>query len=370
MIKCPDYISNLKPYVPGKSIEELKKEYGLKNIFKLASNENPIGPSPKAVKAMKSTFKEINRYPDINATELREKIAGKFNINFENIVVGNGSEGIMANILRSYLSGDDEIITSEATFIGFQVLARGRANVTHFVPMPRQSYKFDLEEILKKINSKTKIIYLCNPNNPTGTIFTKNQFLNFIENVPKNILVIMDEAYFEYAMENENYVNSQSFELKNVISLRTFSKIYGIAGARIGYGFADNKVVETIMKVKLPFEPSLISQKGAIAALDDDDFLVTSKDLNKKGYNRIINEFNKISSDNKIRIIESSANFIMFELKSEEEVNNLNKLFLSDGIIIRPLKPFGLPECFRVTIGKEDEVEAFLNSFNKHINEY
>ena len=198
MFKTPDFIKNLKPYVPGKSIEELQREFGLTDIYKIASNENPLGPSPRAIEAMKNLINEIHRYPDVGAIDLREKIGKKFNVPLKNIAVGSGSESIMANILRCFLCEGDEIITSEATFIGFQVLAMGRNNVTHYVPMSRETYKFDLDAILNKINKNTKIIYLCNPNNPTGTIITKSEFNEFYAKVPKDVIILFDEAYLEY----------------------------------------------------------------------------------------------------------------------------------------------------------------------------
>ncbi len=367
MIKTPDYIANLKPYVPGKPIEELQREFSLPEVFKLASNENPLGPSPKAVEAMKDAFNDIHRYPDPGAYDLRTKIARKFDVDYSNICVGSGSEGIMANLLRSYLCEGDEMITSEATFIGFQVLARGRANKTHFVPMSRDSYKFDTEAIASRINEKTKIIYLCNPNNPTGTIITKDEFENLYSRIPKNVLIIMDEAYFEYAQNKGNYPDSMNYKYDNVITLRTFSKIYGIAGVRIGYGISHKEIAETIMKVKLPFEPNSIAKAGADAALDDTEFVEKSLKLNERGYDYLTEELQKHSDKGKLKIITSYANFIMIDLFNEEKVDYINNSLLKEGVIIRPLKAFGLPECLRITIGVEKENKAFIEAFNKYI---
>jgi histidinol-phosphate aminotransferase len=366
-MKIPDYIKNLKPYVPGRPIEEIQKEFNLKTIHKIASNENPLGPSPKAIEAMINITSGLNRYPDIGAMELRGKIAEKFNVKIENIAVGNGSEGIMANILRSFLCEGDEMITSKASFIGFQVLARGRANKFIEVPMSNIDYKFDLNAILHQINDKTKVIYLCNPNNPTGTIFTKKEFDDFIKKVPESIIVIMDEAYFEYAEDNPEYPDSMKYRLDNVITLRTFSKIYGIAGARIGYGFGHKVLMETLMKVKLPFEPGNMAQAGAVGALDDIDFINKSKKLNKEGYKYFIEELSKISDEKNFKIIPSFANFLMLDLGSPERVNKINESLLREGVIIRPLIAFGLPHCIRITMGLKEENEAFINSFKKFI---
>jgi histidinol-phosphate aminotransferase len=359
-ISAPNYIKSLKPYVPGKPIEEIQKEFGLKEIFKIASNENPLGPSPKAIENMMKYTSELNRYPDIGAIELREKIGNKFNLNINNIVVGSGSEGIMANILRCFLCDEDEIISSKNTFIGFQVLARGRRNKYIEVQMTND-YKFDLNGILNAINEKTKLIYLCNPNNPTGTIFTKKEFDEFYKKVPSNILIVMDEAYFEYAEYHSEYPDSMEYKYDNVITLRTFSKIYGIAGIRIGYGFAHSEIVETLMKVKLPFEPNNLAQFGAIGALDDIEFINKSKSLNLTGYEMLTKELTILN----YKWIPSFANFVMMDLKTEDAVNSLNLYMLKKGVIIRPLKPFGLAHCIRITVGTERENTAFLNALRK-----
>jgi histidinol-phosphate aminotransferase len=365
MFKTPEYISNLKAYVPGKSIEELEREFGLTEIHKLASNENPLGHSPLANESMSKMIKEINRYPDVGAVKLREKISEKFGIPFKNIAVGSGSEGIMANLLRCYLCDDDEMITSEATFIGFQVLARGRANKTHYVPMSRKTYKFDLDGILDRVNTNTKMIYLCNPNNPTGTIITKKEFDAFHKQVPEGVMIIMDEAYFEYADIHEDYPNSLFYRYDNVITFRTFSKIYGIAGLRIGYAMGQEDIITTLMKAKLPFEPNTLAQAAALGALDDDAFLNKSIELNNHGYEYFKRELADLEKKGNLKLIPTYANFIMLDLFSEEKVNMLNETLLSRGVIIRPLKPFGLANCIRITMGLMNENEAFIREFKK-----
>ena len=359
----PEYIQNLKPYVPGRSIESIQKEYGLKKIYKLASNENPLGPSPKAVDAMMKAMSSINRYPDIGASELREKLAIKYNVNTETVAVGNGSEGILANILRCFLCDKDEMISSESTFIGFRVLAMGRGNKFIEVPMPKDTYTFDLDAIAESVNENTKIVYLCNPNNPTGTIYTKKEFDKFIKRIPEKVLVIIDEAYYEYAKASEEYPDSLIYKYDNVITLRTFSKIYGIAGARVGYGFAHEELVQNIMKVKLPFEPGNLAQAGAIAALDDEEFVNKALDVHRKGYQYLIYEFDKMN----LNWIPSYSNFVMIDFGTEEKVIFLNANLLKEGIIIRPLKPFGLPHCLRITVGLEEENVALVNSLKKYV---
>ncbi len=365
MFKTPDYISNLKPYIPGKSIEELEREFGLTEIHKLASNENPLGHSPKANEAMSKAISELNRYPDVGSVVLREKISDKFGIPVENIAVGSGSEGIMANLLRCYLCEGDEMITSEATFIGFQVLARGRANKTHYVPMSRKTYKFDLDGILDRINENTKMIYLCNPNNPTGTIFTKKEFSDFYKQVPEGVMIILDEAYFEYANAYEEYPNSLLYRYDNVVTFRTFSKIYGIAGLRAGYAMGHSDIISTLMKAKLPFEPNTLAQAAAAGAIDVDEFIVKSVKLNSAGYEYFKAELAELEKKGALKLIPTYANFILLDLFSEEKVNSVNETLLSRGVIIRPLKPFGLANCIRITMGLMNENQAFIREFKK-----
>lgn len=369
-MNIPYYIRYLKPYVPGKSIEEIQREFNLEKVYKLASNENPLGPSPKAVRAMINAMDSLNRYPDVGALRLREKIAGRFNKNIDNVIVGSGSEGIMAVILRSFLLEGEEIISSKNTFIGFQVLARGRNNTYIEVPMKDKVYEFDLDTMKKLVSEKTKIIYLCNPNNPTGTIIRKNELINFLKDIPETTLVIIDEAYFEYAREFEDYPDSLEYNFSNVITLRTFSKIYGIAGIRIGYGFATKEIVEILLKVKLPFEPNNLAQEGAIAALDDFEFIEKSLETNREGYRLVSEELSRMLKKTPFKFVPSYANFVMIELINEENVNYFNSELIKRGVIIRPLKPFGLASCIRVTIGTEEENRAFLKHFEELLAEW
>ena len=356
----PEYIKKLKPYVAGRTIDEIKKEFGLEKVYKLASNENPLGPSANALVAIEKCLSELHRYQDVGATELRTEIAKIYDVKMSNVLVGNGSEGIMANVLRCFLADDDEMLSSEGTFIGFQVMAKGSGKKFVEVPL-KDGYKFDLDAIASHITDKTKLIYLCNPNNPTGTIFTKDEFDIFIEKVPENILVILDEAYFEFAEDKPEYPNSMMYRYDNVITLRTFSKIYGIASVRIGYGFAHEELVENIMKVKLPFEPSLPAQVAAVASLKDEEFLQRSLEVNRTGYDYVTNELTAL----KLNWIPSYANFVMIDFGTEEKVNDINSKLLQSGIIIRPLKAFGLPHCLRITIGLEEENKAMISSLKK-----
>jgi histidinol-phosphate aminotransferase len=362
MSLIPPHIKSLRPYVPGRTIDEIKKEFNLERVYKLASNENPLGPSPNAVKAMVDCMSDVHRYQDVGAIELRTLIAKKYDLHIDNVAVGSGSEGIISYILRCFLQDDDELLSSSGTFIGFQVLAKSSGKKYVEVPM-KKGYKFDLDAIYNAINPKTKIIYLCNPNNPTGTIFTKDEFEKFVDKVPEDVIVILDEAYFEFARDKPEYPDSLHYRHDNVITLRTFSKVYGIAAVRIGYGFGQKDFIESIMKVKMPFEPSLPAQVGALASLEDEAFLQKSLLVNKEGYKFITDEFTKLG----LNWIPSYANFVMIDFANEEKVTNINESMLRDGIIIRPLKPFGLGHCLRITVGTEEENIAMIKSLKKYI---
>src|SRR5579862_9728493 len=266
----PSYIASLRPYEAGRSIDEVRRTYGLTRVSKLASNENPLGPSPMALEAIRRELEGLNLYPN-GGLDLRRTLAEKFDLKPENVIAGSGSEGIMSGIIRTFLCDDDEVLTTDAAFLGFQVLARSRGIAYRTVPY--RYWHYDLAALAAAINEKTKIIYLANPNNPTGTIFTKQEFDAFYQHVPERVLIILDEAYFEYAKDNPRYPDSMHYRYDNVITLRTFSKIYGLAGVRIGYGFAYDRLIGNLLKVKLPFEPGTLAQAAGIGALADKEFL-------------------------------------------------------------------------------------------------
>ena len=237
----PSYIQKLENYIPGKSIEELQRELGLKTIYKLASNENSLGPSPKAIEAISKNLSNIHRYPDVTGYDLRNKLAEKFNVKIKNVILGTGSEGIMSTIMRTFLLNDDELISAENSFIGFKVLANASGKKIHWVPM--KNYHYDLQAMAQKVSDYTKIIYIANPDNPMGTYINKKDFEAFYKHIPKRVLIILDEAYYEYAKSKPDYPNSMTYRYDNVITLRTFSKVYGLAGLRIGYGFSHSKLI-------------------------------------------------------------------------------------------------------------------------------
>ena len=359
MSLVPEHIKNLSPYMPGKSISRVKQDLGLKYVIKLASNENPSGPSPLALDAVKNALSDYNRYPDSAAFDLRKMLATRFNVKVENVILGAGSEGIMSTIMRTFLRKKDEIIAVKNSFIGFRVLANASGFKTSWIAM--DNYHYNLASMAKAINNNTKIIYLANPDNPTGTYFNVKKFDAFMSQVPNRVLVLLDEAYFEYAKDVLDYPDSMHYRYDNVITLRTFSKAYGLAGFRIGYGFAHEDIINNLMKVKLPFEPSTPAQIAAIAALNDQNYLQSSLKLNKDG----IAGMKKLFEEYELDYIPTVANFLTLVFKNEKSAKSFCKSMLQRGVILRYLSGFGLPECVRVTTGTQEENTIFFDHISR-----
>jgi histidinol-phosphate aminotransferase len=358
MALVPKHIKELSPYKAGKPISEVQRELGLSEIVKLASNENPLGPPKSAINAAKQSLEECHRYPDAAAFALREKLARKFNLKMSNVVLGGGSEGVMSTIMRTFLKAGDEIIAARNSFIGFRVLANASGIHTNWIPM--NDYHYNLTAMADAINEYTKIIYLANPDNPTGTYFTVNEFDAFMKRVPERVMVILDEAYFEYAESVSDFPDSMHYRYDNVITLRTFSKAYGLAGFRVGYGFGHENLIGNLLKVKLPFEPAIPAQRAAIAALDDSEYLSNTLKLNTEGMELLVKNLSEMG----IRTLPSVANFITLVFEDGDVAKMFTQSMLENGVILRHLIGFGLPECVRVTIGNEYENKYFIEKLN------
>ncbi|MBT3585707.1 MAG: histidinol-phosphate transaminase [Halobacteriovoraceae bacterium] len=356
----PEYIRNLKVYQAGKPIEELAREKGLTNISKLASNENPLGPSPYAIREMTRGLWDLHRYPDMHAYNLKKALSDLYDLKLTNIILGNGSEGIMAYIARAFLKPGDEVLTSENTFIGFYILARSVGASLNCVPLNKE-YGYDTDAMAKAIGPKTKVIYIANPNNPTGTYITKKEFDQLMSFVPEHVLVILDEAYFEFAKDQADYPDSMDYRYDNVITLRTFSKAYGLSGIRVGYGFAHENLISNLSKVKLPFEPNLIAQLGAKGALEDKPHLTRTLTNNKKRYQKLFNYL----EEKKLNPIKSITNFITFKTGSFEASEFLFDELLNRGVIIRSLKANEMPEYVRISLGTKAEMEHFYTAMEE-----
>jgi len=265
----------------------------------------------------------------------------------------------MSNIIRTFLCDEDEVLTTDAAFIGFQVLAKSRG--VRYRTVSYKEWHYDLPALAREVNERTKIIYLANPNNPTGTIFTKHEFDDFYQHVPARVLIILDEAYFEYAKDNPRYPDSMHYRYDNVITLRTFSKIYGLAGARIGYGFAHEALIANLLKVKLPFEPSTLAQAAGVAALADKEFLHRSLELNARGLRYLSESLSEMG----LTVVPSEANFIMVVLSGEDQATRITLDLMRQGIIVRPLKSFGLPQCIRISTGTDEDNQRCVEAIQK-----
>jgi len=354
MIKIPDFVKNLVPYKAGKPIAELARERSLSRIVKLASNENPIGPSPLAVQAIKEAVQDINRYTDPLSHDLVMAIAAKYAVQPNHIICGHGTDSLLAYIVNAFSSEADEILTSEATFIGIYVSIRkyGRKLVT----VPQKDFKIDLDAIFNAITEKTVMIYLANPNNPTGTMFERNEFERFMEKVPNHIMVILDEAYTSYADQNPNYPNGVRYDYENMVVTRTLSKAYGLGGLRVGFAVGPDQVIQALYKVKLPFEPNYLAQQGAIAALGDDEFLSETIELNAQSLNMFKKRFDELG----IQQVDTAANFILTLMPSEQFAADFTQGCMNRGLILRHVKSFGVPNGVRINSGTIDETRFAL----------
>lgn len=356
----PDNIKKLKPYVAGKTIAEVKKEYGLERISKLASNENRLGCSSKVKDAVLESLKEIQDYPDPIAGKLRSVIAGRNGVNESEVILAAGSESIISILCRTFFKHDENAVTADATFVGFFVQAGVRGIELKKVPVT-DDYRFDVDGILNAINEKTKMVYLANPNNPTGTYLKTDEYKKLVDSIPDDVLLIADEAYYEYASEVEDYLPAIDYRKENVIILRTFSKAYGLAGFRIGYAIADDKLITEMLKTKLTFEPTAPAQAAALAAYSDDQFLTESIEVVKEGRQRLYDFFDR----HHVSYKKSISNSVMMILDSEEEAIDFTQKMLEQGVILRRINAFGLPKCVRITIGTPSEMDHFEESFKQ-----
>lgn len=361
----PDYIEKLEVYQAGKPIEELAREKGLTKITKLASNENPLGPSPYAIREMTNALWDVHRYPDMFAHQLKNSLCELYKLKPQNIILGNGSEGIMGYIVRAFLQPDEEVVTSENTFIGFLILAKSVGAKLIQVPR-RPDYKYDVEAMAKKITENTKIVYIANPDNPTGTYITKEEFDFLMKHVPAHTIVILDEAYFEFAQKTRDYPDSMTYRYDNVLTLRTFSKAYGISGVRCGYGFGAEYLIGNLHKVKLPFEPGLIAQKGAYGALKDHPHLLRTLENNSEQYEILYDYLVKHG----FLTIKSVTNFVTIKTGSEEASLYLYNELLNHGVIIRPLQANLMPDHVRISIGTKEEMTHFYEAMNEVLPRY
>ncbi len=362
----PDYIKNLRPYEPGRSLDaESHARRPTRQISKLSSNENPLGPSPFAIKNMTQGLWELHRYPDMYGIALKKALGELYSLEEKNIVLGNGSEGIMGHIARAIIQVGDEVLTSDCTFIGFTILARSTGAKLVSTPLT-SDYRFDVEAMAKKISTKTKIVYIANPNNPTGTYIRKEEFDFLMQKIPAKTLVILDEAYFEFAEHVADYPDSMDYRYDNVVTLRTFSKAYGLGGIRVGYGFGHEWPISNLQKVKAPFEPNLLAQLGAVGAIKDRFHLNRTLRNNKKMYDFTFD----FLEENGFQPVESLANFIAFPTVNPAAAAFLYDSLLDHGVIIRPIRSPGMDHFLRVSLGTPKEMQHFVETMNLLMPDY
>lgn len=348
MPQVPPYIATLKPYVPGKPIAELQRETGTRKIIKLASNENPLGPSPKATAAIRRSIDELHRYPD-GGFALKQLLAARYRVTPENIVLGAGSDSLMLAVVRAFVTEGGEVVTSAGSFAQYYLMPQSRGAVVKTAPL--REYRYDLEAIAALVTPTTQCIFLANPNNPTGTMFTCAEWEAFYRRIPSDTLIVLDEAYFEFVEGIPDWPDSQKYRYDNVVTLRTFSKAYGLAGIRLGYGIGHADTIGALHKVKLPFEPNTLALAAGEGALQDQEFVSAYRALVERGRQEYYERFARMG----VRYTPSVANFVMAVFSDQAAAERIHHGLLARGIIVRPLHAFGLPEAIRITIGLPDE---------------
>ncbi len=359
MLKPKPSIETIQPYQGGKPIEEVQRELGITDIVKLASNENSLGPSPLALQAIAESAGRVHLYPDGNAFYLKNDLAVHLGISAEHLILGNGSNDVLQLIAEAYLAPDDEVIYAAGAFVVYSLVTKLCSATAVVVPMQDDTH--DLFAMAAAITCKTKVIFVANPNNPTGTMVTTEETAAFMEQVPDNVLVVFDEAYYEYVLRAD-YPQVLPYILagRNFIITRTFSKIYGLAGLRIGYGIAPPALIETLNRVRQPFNCSIVGQAAARAALKDTTHIKKSQASNRAGKALLYEAFDDIG----LRYTHTEGNFIMLHLK--QLGTDVADRLLQKGIIVRAIAGYGYPNAIRVTIGTEKENERFITAL-RHI---
>ncbi|BCJ88472.1 histidinol-phosphate transaminase [Effusibacillus dendaii] len=356
-------LHGLKPYIPGKPIAEVQKEFGLTEVVKLASNENPIGPSKHAQQAIQAALGDLHRYPDGGQLELKHELAKFYNISEDMIIVGNGSDEVITLFCTTFLEPGDEIIVPSPTFSEYMFGSTLMAGKTVEVPL-REGFAYDLADFAKAITDRTRMIFLCVPNNPTGTYIKHAELESFLQNISPDILVVLDEAYNEY-VESEDCAQGLEFLRKgyNVAVMRTFSKLYALAALRIGYTMAKPEVIGFVNRVREPFNVNHLAQVGAIAALHDKEHTESSRRVNSQGKRVLYEGFTKLG----LRYIPTEANFIL--VNAGVDSMQLFQSLLKEGVIVRAGSFFGLPSWIRVSIGLPEENERLLQALAVSLQE-
>jgi histidinol-phosphate aminotransferase len=356
-------VQKLAPYQPGKPIEELEREYGVKNAAKLASNENPLGPSPLAVEAMRTAAKDVWLYPDGNGFELKRKLSERLGVEMDRITLGNGSSDILQFVMQAYVDRDSEVLFSQHSFAIYPILTQ-MMGAQAVVPRAKE-WGVDLTAMAAAITDKTRVIFIANPNNPTGTWLTGDLLEGFLNQVPERVIVVLDEAYFEYASDRATGAMGYPDGIKllekfpNLVVSRTFSKVYGLAGVRIGYGVSHPQVADVLNRVRPPFNVNSLALVAAAAALDDEAHLQKSVAMNAAGLKQLYAGFEQMG----LSYIPSAANFVAVDLGRPGAP--VYESLLHEGIIVRPVANYEMPDFLRITVGTEEQNERVLAALKK-----
>lgn len=358
MLDVPDYISSLVPYPPGKPIEELEREYGVKNPIKLASNENPLGPSPLAVQAVRHMLSTLHRYPDGSGYYLKQKISLKLGIRPEQVVLGNGSNDLIDFLIRVFVRPGIEVISSRPSFLVYRKMVQIAGGINRVVPL--KDFRHDLDAIARAVTPATRIIFLDNPNNPCATVINRTDFDALLKRLPDNVLVVLDGAYEEFVRDSNCPMGYRYPDLDSrVIGLRTFSKAYGLAGLRIGYGIMDPEIALMLHRVRQPFNVNSAALAAAEAALDDTEHLQKTLELTWTGLDFLSMELEKMGC----RVMPGHTNFMLVD--TGRDAGEIYEAMLQKGVIIRAMGSYGFPAHIRVTIGLPEENTRFLQAFSE-----
>jgi histidinol-phosphate aminotransferase len=350
----------IKPYVPGKPIEDVKREYGLDDVIKLASNENPLGVSPKALAAMTAALPRLSQYPDAASYEFRSALAQHYDVDMAQVAVGNGADDLILELSMAYLEDGDEVVVSKSSFPMYDVHAMAMRATLVKTPLT-SALCIDLNAMADAITERTKLVYVCNPNNPTGTIVEAEAVDAFIARVPEHVLIVLDEAYVEM-VDSDAFPDSLDYVRQgreNIFVMRTFSKVYGLAGIRVGYGFAHERIVSTLMKIKPPFNVNVLAQAAGIAALTDSEFVAQSVTANKIGRNYLCREFDRLG----LCYAPSHTNFVLVHIGPP--ASGIQQQLVEKGVIVRPCGGYDLPEYLRVSIGTAAQNERFIQTLSE-----
>lgn len=356
-------VQALSPYQPGKPIDELEREYGVTDVIKLASNENPLGPSKKVIAAIQNELGELSRYPDGNAFSLKKALAEKHAVEISQVTIGNGSNDILEILTRAFVTPEHEVIFSQHAFAVYPIVTQ--AVGAKAVVVPAKDWGHDLDAMQQAITDKTRVIFIANPNNPTGTWLGKKALSVFLQAIPENVLVVLDEAYFEFADSDAgDYPNGIDWikQYSNLIVTRTFSKAYGLAGLRVGYSVSNVQVADILNRVRQPFNVNSLALRAAEVALSDIEYLESGIQLNTQGMTQLTSAFNDMSLD----YIPSVGNFVCVNVG--DCAMKVYDDLLYQGVIVRPVANYEMPEYLRITIGTKKENDRFITALKKVLN--